>query len=61
MFVVSRRAEQLRLRSQQFLVITTEESVLRTEMTSLESQKEDAPKRILGSTDQTAGEDQDSS
>ncbi len=49
MLVVSRRAEQLRLRSQQFLVVTTEESVLRTEMTSLESQKEDVPKRILGS------------
>ena len=43
----SRRAEQLSLRSQQRLVATVEESVLRTEMAGLESQEEDAPKRIL--------------
>jgi hypothetical protein len=46
-FAVSRRTEQLRLRSQQRLVATAEDSVLRTEMASLESQEEDAPKRIL--------------
>ena len=43
----SRRVEQLRLRSQQRIVATVEDSVLRTEMTGLESQEEDAPKRIL--------------
>ena len=43
----SRRAEQLRLRSQQRIVATVEESVLRMEMTDLESQEEDAPKRDL--------------
>ncbi len=36
---VSRRAEQLRLRSQQRIVDTVEDSVLRTEMENLESQK----------------------
>ena len=46
-FAVSRRTEQLRLRSQQRLVATAEDSVLRTEMARLESQEEDAPKRIL--------------
>ena len=46
-FVGSRRHEQLSLRSQQRIVSTVEESVLRTEMTVLESQEEDAPKRIL--------------
>jgi len=42
MFAGSRRAEQLSLRSQQRVVATVEESVLKTEMTVLESQEEDA-------------------
>jgi hypothetical protein len=46
-FAGSRRAEQLSLRSQQRIVATVEDSVLRTEMAGLESQEEDAPKRIL--------------
>jgi hypothetical protein len=46
-FAVSRRAEQLRLRAQQCVVATVEESVLRTEMENFESQEEDAPKRVL--------------
>jgi len=46
-FVGSRRAEQLNLSSQQRIVATVEDSVLRTEMTVLESLEEDAPKRIL--------------
>ena len=46
-FVVSRRAEQLRLRTQQRIIASAEDSVLRTEMTNLESQEEDAPKRVL--------------
>jgi hypothetical protein len=33
--------------SQQRVVATVEESVLKTEMTGLESQEEDAPKRLL--------------
>ena len=47
MFAGSRRAEQLSLRSQQRVVATVEESVLKTEMAGLESQEEDAPKRLL--------------
>jgi hypothetical protein len=47
MFAGSRRAEQLSLRSQQRIVSTVEDSVLRTEMVGLESQEEDDPKRIL--------------
>ena len=43
----SRQAEQLSLRSQERVVTTVEESVLKTEMADLESQEEDAPKRIL--------------
>ena len=43
----SRQAEQLSLCSQQLIVATIEESVLRTEMTDLESQEEDDPKSIL--------------
>ncbi len=43
----SRQAEQLSSRSQQRVVATVEESVLKTEMTGLESQEEDTPKRIL--------------
>ena len=47
LFAGSRLAEQLSLHSQQRIVATVEDSVLRTEMTGLESQEEDAPKRIL--------------
>ena len=47
MFPGSRRAEQLRLHSQQRIVTTVEDSVLRTEMAGLESQEQDVPKRIL--------------
>ncbi len=43
----SRQAEQLSLRSQQRVVATVEESVLKTEMADLESQEEDDPTRIL--------------
>jgi hypothetical protein len=46
-FEGSRRGEQLGLRSQQCIMATVEDSVLRTEMTGLESQEEDDPKRIL--------------
>ena len=46
-FVGSRRPEELILRSQQFIVATVEDSVLRTEMSDLESLEEDDPKRIL--------------
>ncbi len=47
MFVGSHRAEQLSLRSQPRVVATVEESVLKMEMSGLESQEEDSPKRIL--------------
>jgi hypothetical protein len=47
MFAGSHRAEQLSLRSQQRVVSTVEESVLKMEMADLESQEEDTPKRIL--------------
>jgi hypothetical protein len=47
MFAGSRRAEQLSFLSQQRVVVTVEESVLKTEMSGLESQEEDAPKRLL--------------
>jgi hypothetical protein len=47
MFAGSHRAEQLTLRSQQRVVTTVEESVLKTEMTGLEPQEEDAPQRLL--------------
>jgi hypothetical protein len=47
MFAGSRRTEQLSLRSQQCVVTTVEESVLKMEMAGLESQEEDAPKCIL--------------
>ena len=47
MFADSLRAEQLILRSQHRIVTTVEKSVLKTEMTGLESQEEDAPKCIL--------------
>jgi hypothetical protein len=45
--VGSRQTEQLILCSQQRVVTTVEESVLKTEMSDLESQEEDAPKRLL--------------
>jgi hypothetical protein len=47
MLAGSRRAEQLSLRSQQRVVTTVEESVLKTEMAGLESQEEDSPKCLL--------------
>jgi hypothetical protein len=47
MFPDSRRVEQLRLHSQQRIVGTVEDSVLRTEMAGLVSQEEDVPKSIL--------------
>jgi hypothetical protein len=47
MFAGSYRVEQLSLRSQQRVVATVEESVLKTEMEGLESQEEDTPERIL--------------
>ena len=47
MFADSLRGEQLNLHSQQRIVATVEDSVLRTEMAGLESQEEDAPKRPL--------------
>ncbi len=39
--------KQLSLRSQQRVVATVEESVLRMEMAGLESQEEDDPSRVL--------------
>jgi hypothetical protein len=47
MFADSLRGEQLNLHSQQRIVATVEDSVLRTEMSDLESQEEDTPKFIL--------------
>jgi hypothetical protein len=47
MFPDSHHTEQLSLHSQQCIVGTVEDSVLRTEMTDLESQEEDDPKCIL--------------
>jgi hypothetical protein len=47
MFPGSRRAEQLTLRSKRRIVATVEDSVLRTEMTGLESQEVNSPKRVL--------------
>jgi hypothetical protein len=46
-FVGSRRLEQLRSLSQQLVVATVQESVLRTEMDDLDPQEEDDPKCIL--------------
>jgi hypothetical protein len=46
-FIGSLRAEQLSLRSQQLVVTTVEESVLRMEMAGLDPQEEDAPRRVL--------------
>ena len=42
-----RRVEHLSLCSQQHIVGTVEDSVLRTKMTGLESQEEDVPNRVL--------------
>ena len=49
MLTGSRRVEHLSLSSQKntMIVTTVEDSVPRTEMTVLESQEEDDPKRIL--------------
>ncbi len=44
---VSYRTEQFRFRVQQRVVVTTEDSVLCTEMSILESQEEDSPSRVL--------------
>ena len=46
-FAVSRRAEQLRLRTQQRVVATAEDSVLRTKLRALESSEADTPKRVF--------------
>jgi hypothetical protein len=46
-YVGSRQSEQLSFLSQHRVVATVEESVLKTEMSGLESQEEDAPKRLL--------------
>jgi hypothetical protein len=40
-------SEQLRLRAQQRVVSTIEDSVLHTEMENLESEEEDTPRRVL--------------
>jgi hypothetical protein len=47
MYAGSRRAEQLSFHSHQRVVDTVEDSVLKMEIAGLESQEEDAPKRIL--------------
>jgi hypothetical protein len=47
MFVDSCHDEQLSWCSQQHIVATVEDSVLRTEMTGLGSQEEDAPKCMM--------------
>jgi hypothetical protein len=46
-FAVARRAKQLRLRTQPRIIATAEDCILRTEMTDLESQEEDAPRHVL--------------
>ena len=46
-FAVSRRDEQLRLRTQQRIIATAEDSVLRTEMANLEPLDKEAPKCAL--------------
>ena len=47
-FAVSRRAEQLRLRVQQRVVATVEDSALRTEMENLESDWSQMKRTLLG-------------
>ena len=55
-FAISRRAEQLRLRTQQRIIATAEDSVLRTEMANLEPLDEETPKRVLSfKTDELSG------
>ena len=49
-FVDSRRPEQLHLRTQQHIMVTAEDSVLRTEIVNLEYQEEDAPSVCFGSS-----------
>ncbi len=46
-FVVSHHAEQLRLHVQEFVITTVEDSDLHTEMENLESDEEDASRRVL--------------
>ena len=46
-FTVSHRAEHLRLRVQQRVIVTVEDSTLRTEMENLESDQEDPSRRVL--------------
>jgi hypothetical protein len=46
-FVVSHRTEHRHSRVHQCVVTTVEDSVLHTEMTSLESHEEDAPRRVF--------------
>ena len=46
-FTVSYREEQIRLRVQQRVVTSVEDYVLHTEMENLESEEEDAPRRVL--------------
>ena len=46
-FVVSRRADQLRFRTQERVVDTVEDSVLCTELEDFKSLEEDIPKRVL--------------
>jgi hypothetical protein len=48
-FIGSHRSDQLNLHSHQHMVATVEESVLRMEMAGLQSQEEDAPRRVLRS------------
>jgi hypothetical protein len=61
-FADSRHAEQLRLRAQQRVVATVEDSVLRTEMASLESQRGGCPQtRTLVQAHELIGANQASS
>ncbi len=46
-FVVSHRADQLCLRVEQIVITTVEDSPLCTEMENLESDEEDASRRVL--------------
>ena len=46
-FVVSLRTEKVRVRTQERIIATTEDSVLRTEMDNLEPLDEETPKRVL--------------
>jgi hypothetical protein len=55
MFTGSSRDEQLSLYSQQHIVSTVEDSVLRTETVGLESQEEDAPRKARQSSNTPSG------